>query len=139
MQGRSEIVSGRTELFSWVLLRPRLRKSKFGRFCGFDGGLGCVKRDVVIGSNGKSVADCQKSLIFDRREKKNEIAAVSDRQKSAVHSKVITINMICCAFTTSGQCHTEPTIGFGMYITYRAIHDIGLYTTCIYTVAVLHP
>ena len=34
---------------------------------------------------------------------------------------------ICCAFTTSLKRKMEPPFGFRLSITYRAIHNIGLY------------
>ena len=86
--------------------------------------LRCLNDKTSHRFQGEDIANCLQSPIFERREKE-QLGWLTARE-SAVHHKHIAITRFA-AHLSRPKMPDITTLAFGLYITYRAILNIGLY------------
>ena len=122
----SKLAPGSVKILLWLIIPPGWRKPESGyfwSFCGF-----CCQNDEASHRfQDEDTADCLQSQFFERREKENEQLGWLTVWKSAVHRKPIAIVWFAAHSTTSAKSKMKPPFGAGLYITYRAILNMGLY------------
>ena len=119
----SKMASGSVKMLSWVMTHLGWQNHELEHFWGFWGFAAWMTRHR-IGFRARTfpTAYCRKSLKEGKRKMSNwdgdwlEICCASQAQCRC---------KICCAFTTSVKCKMEPPFGFRLYITYRAILNMG--------------
>ena len=119
-----ELASGHVKILSWAITPPGWRSREFEQFWGFYG-FGCMNYKTSHRFQGEDIADCLQSQIFDMRVKNEQLGWLV-AWKSAVHRKPIAITRFA-AHLSRPIMPDITTLAFGLYITYRAILNIGLY------------
>ena len=119
-----KLASESVEILSWAITPPGWRSREFEQFWGFYG-FGCMNYKTSHRFQGEDIADCLQSQIFDMRVKNEQLGWLV-AWKSAVHRKPIAITRFA-AHLSRPKMPDITTLAFGLYITYRAILNIGLY------------
>lgn len=119
------LASGSVKIFLQVITRLGWRNHEFGHFWGFCGFVAWTTRHRIIPRTRilPTPFSCESSTEGNGKW----VSWMVDCLEICRASQAQCHCMICCAFNHIRKMPGIATLSFGLYITYRAIHNIGLY------------